>query len=109
LCAFGHHIQTTEEIKALKVEIGRLRAECDRAKSMPMKYRRMEFNAQLQEEVTKLRAELDALKSSPVPSIPEGYQLVPVEPSEAMVRAGIGHTDLISEYKAMLAAAKEES
>jgi hypothetical protein len=27
-----------------------------------MKYRRMEFNAQLQEEVTKLRAELDALR-----------------------------------------------
>jgi len=44
-------------------EIERLRAECDRAKSTPMKYRRMEFNAQLQEEVTKLRAELDALKS----------------------------------------------
>jgi hypothetical protein len=39
-----------------------LRAELEKAKSVPMKYRRMEFNAQLQNENTRLRAELDALK-----------------------------------------------
>ncbi len=38
-----------------------LRAELEKAKSVPMKYRRMEFNAQLQNENTRLRAELDAL------------------------------------------------
>ncbi len=40
-----------------------LRAELEKAKSVPMKYRRMEFNAQLQNENTRLRAKLDALKA----------------------------------------------
>lgn len=85
----------------------RLRAELEKAKSVPMKYRRMEFNAQLQNENTRLRAELDALKASfmcvheshetlyqelranPVPaSVPEGWQLVPVEPTQWMLAVG---------------------
>lgn len=47
----------------LLAENEKLRAELEKAKSVPMKYRRMEFNAQLQNENTRLRAELDALKA----------------------------------------------
>jgi hypothetical protein len=71
--------------------------------------------------IERLRAELDALKSSPVPSIPEGYQLVPVEPTFKMQRAGmytesnpddpvsLTFREVTAIYKAMIAAAKEES
>lgn len=39
-------------------EIERLRAENEKLRTLPMKYRRMEFNAQLQKENEELRAEL---------------------------------------------------
>lgn len=42
-------------------EIDRLRAKLELRKTMPMKYRRMEFNAELQKEVERLEAERDAL------------------------------------------------
>jgi len=37
-------------------------AEVARLKTVPMKYRRMEFNAQLQDEVVKLEKENDQLR-----------------------------------------------
>jgi hypothetical protein len=46
----------------LTEEIERLRAENDRLKTVPMKYRRMEFNAQLQAENERLRAEVAAAR-----------------------------------------------
>ena len=53
-------------------ELRKLRAELEKAKSVPMKYRRMEFNAQLQNENTRLRAELDALKQDVEKQEPAG-------------------------------------
>lgn len=44
-------------------ENARLREELDRAKQMPMKYRRMEFNAQLQKESDELREQLAAAQA----------------------------------------------
>ncbi len=108
-----------------------LRAELEKAKSVPMKYRRMEFNAQLQNENTRLRAKIEAMErqepamwanysniisakinkerrgagdqhtcsetktayhdaplyalpgaqAQPAPSVPEGWKLVPIEPT----------------------------
>ena len=46
-----------------------------------------------------------------VREVPEGYQLVPIEPTEAMIDAtGVGQSDMrkmiVDDYKAMLEAAK---
>ncbi len=41
--------------------IKELERELEAAKTMPMKYRRMEFNAQLQQENESLRAQLDGV------------------------------------------------
>jgi hypothetical protein len=57
------------------------------------------------------------LYAAPVPSIPEGYQLVPVEPTREMKMAGLhadipvslSFTEVTAIYKAMIAAAKEET
>ena len=49
-----HSIQTAAELRRQHEEIERL-------KTVPMKYRRMEFNAQLQTENDSLRAQRDAL------------------------------------------------
>ena len=43
-------------------ELAALRAEVARLKTVPMKYRRMEFNAQLQQENAELRAAIDAMR-----------------------------------------------
>ena len=60
--------------------------------------------------------EAKAALATPVPSVPEGYQLVPVEPTQAMLRAWDSaasyednDADIRSAYRAMLTAAKEES
>lgn len=56
----------------------------------------------------------DPLYLQPAPSVPEGYQLVPIEPTKAMMWALYGHwvgqlTHLdYGYYKAMLAAARSE-
>ena len=54
---------TVKTGKDLYDEITRLEAELAKAKTVPMKYRRMAFNAQLQDEVKKLEAENAALKA----------------------------------------------
>ena len=56
----------------------------------------------------------DKLFTHPAPSVPEGYQLVPIEPTKAMMWALYGHwvgqlTHLdYGYYKAMLSAARSE-
>lgn len=45
-------------------ELDRLTAELAKAKAMPMKYRRMEFNAQLQEENSRLTARVAELEKA---------------------------------------------
>ena len=44
----------------------------------------------------------------PAPSAPEGYQLVPIEPTEAMQEAWDGESSLMGTWNAMLAAARSE-
>jgi hypothetical protein len=142
--AFGQHIQTTEEIKALKAKIAQLRGGLQRSIALPTATEAAR-NVALEEEVDRLRAELanarrtaeywkaehlagnaelDALRqqepcawmdcegdvywtkpddnwcpphkalyAAPAPSIPPGYQLVPIEPTWDMKREGI-HTDI---------------
>jgi hypothetical protein len=55
--------------------IVKLEKEVERLKQIPMKYRRMEFNAQLQNENSELRRQLDTLQSTAPVSKPEvvGY------------------------------------
>jgi hypothetical protein len=58
--------QIKAAIEALLQERDALKAALTKAKAMPMKYRRMGFNAQLQHEANKLAAELKALRDSGV-------------------------------------------
>ena len=46
------------EIESLRQQLADMTKERDKAKAMPMKYRRMEFNAQLQNENESLRQQL---------------------------------------------------
>ena len=52
---------TAPHHKEAAAELRRLHAENERLKTVPMKYRRMEFNAQLQAENERLIAQRDAL------------------------------------------------
>ena len=47
-----------EGIAELRQQLADMTKERDKAKAMPMKYRRMEFNAQLQDEAESLRQQL---------------------------------------------------
>ena len=68
-------------------------------------------------QISRLGAEianLRAMLSVPQPAIPEGYALVPVEPTLEMIEAGraslgalYGQHGAMTAYRAMLAAAKE--
>ena len=51
---------------------------------------------------------LYAVPPQPAPSVPEGYQLVPIEPTEAMQEAWDGESSLMGTWNAMLAAARSE-
>ena len=59
----AYRMKCDAETKSQAEEIARLRAELERLKTVPMKYRRMEFNAQLQEENSKLRAEVELMRA----------------------------------------------
>lgn len=48
--------------RALNLEIDKLRIQLAKLKNVPMKYRRMEFNAQLQKENENLRYEIEMLE-----------------------------------------------
>jgi len=51
----------------------------------------------------------DTLKYLSAPAIPEGWQLVPIEPTEEMLDADQLPSKAIDTYKAMLSAAKGET
>ena len=46
------------EIESLREQVEKLTKERDALKTVPMKYRRMQFNAELQDEVTQLQKQL---------------------------------------------------
>ena len=46
------------EIESLREQVEKLAKERDELKTVPMKYRRMQFNAELQDEVTQLQKQL---------------------------------------------------
>ena len=50
----------------------------------------------------------DPLFTNPATSVPEGYQLVPIEPTEAMQEAWDGESSLMGTWNAMLAAARSK-
>ena len=50
-----------DEITTLREQLAALTKERDELKTVPMKYRRMQFNAELQDEVTQLQKQLAAL------------------------------------------------
>ena len=50
-----------ETEKVLREQVEKLAKERDELKTVPMKYRRMQFNAELQDEVTQLQKQLAAL------------------------------------------------
>lgn len=54
-------LTTSEIIWELKDKLEKLTKERDALKTVPMKYRRMQFNAELQDKVTQLQKQLAAL------------------------------------------------
>jgi hypothetical protein len=57
-------------------------------------------------DTADLGTKLYAVPPQPAPSVPEGYQLVPIEPTEAMQEAWDGESSLMGTWNAMLAAAR---
>lgn len=51
-------LRAADEIESLRQQLAAMTKERDKAKAMPMRYRRMEFNAQLQDENESLRQQL---------------------------------------------------
>ena len=58
------HERAADDIDALEAKNGRLEAEILALKSVPMKYRRMAFNAQLQAKNDRLEAEIESLREA---------------------------------------------
>jgi len=58
------------ELEALKAKLAEVERENERLKTVPMKYRRMEFNAQLQNEVRQLEEKLAAIRQAVVSTLP---------------------------------------
>ena len=54
--------EMTQTIEQLQAKVAELEAENARLRTVPMKYRRMAFNAQLQDENKELRAQLAAVQ-----------------------------------------------
>ena len=57
----GELMEAKRSNRALQEQLEKLRVERDALKTVPMKYRRMQFNAELQEEVMQLNEQLLAL------------------------------------------------
>ena len=57
----AHCANVEEQLAALAEQNEKLTKERDELKTVPMKYRRMQFNAELQDEVTQLQKQLAAL------------------------------------------------
>ena len=85
----NHYTDVCEEtIEFLRQQLADMTKERDKAKAMPMKYRRMEFNAQLQDENEALRQQLadhikrevmlrDALETCEVGDFSTGHVIYP--------------------------------
>ena len=58
------HERAADDIEALEAKNDRLEAEIEALKSVPMKYRRMAFNAQLQAKNDRLEAEIESLREA---------------------------------------------
>lgn len=56
-------VDRRREIRNLEATIAEQEAEIERLKAVPMKYRRMQFNAELQDENNALRQQLTTLQS----------------------------------------------
>jgi len=56
-------VDRRKEIRCLEATITEQAKEIDALKTVPMKYRRMAFNVQLQEEAEELRQQLAAMKA----------------------------------------------
>jgi FtsZ-binding cell division protein ZapB len=72
------------ERDALAAKLATLKADAERWKTVPMKYRRMEFNAQLQAERDALQAKLDEMEKqepvgevAPYPDVVDWYSYEP--------------------------------
>ena len=59
VCGYLEHER--EHTGCLREQLAALTKERDELKTVPMKYRRMQFNAELQDEVTQLQKQLAAL------------------------------------------------
>lgn len=59
-------------------------------------------------DTADLGTKLYAVPPQPAPSVPEGYQLVPIEPTDAMREAWDGESSLMGTWNAMLAAARSD-
>ena len=59
----------------------------------------------LKKIIKKLKAEKKKLRKASPASAPEGWKIVPVEPTEEMVDAGIRSLGTADKFRAMLAAA----
>jgi len=58
ITSIGYLEPLEAENEVLRARVAELEAEVSRLKTVPMKYRRMQFNAELQEQVAKLEARL---------------------------------------------------
>ena len=63
------------EITKLREQVAAQAAEIARLKTVPMKYRRMQFNAELQEEVARLREQVKA-QAAVIEKLREAMELI---------------------------------
>ena len=96
--AWLHQTRTSSDVITDEVKMFLLR-----------QYERWEFHSSMQRpSVCKAENYTKPLYLHPAPSVPEGYQLVPIEPTEAMQEAWDGESSLMGTWNAMLAAARSE-
>ncbi len=96
--AWLHQTRTSSDVITDEVKMFLLR-----------QYERWEFHSSMQRpSVCKAENYTKPLYLHPAPSVPEGYQLVPIEPTEAMQEAWDGESSLMGTWNAMLAAARSK-
>lgn len=96
--AWLHQTRTSSDVITDEVKMFLLR-----------QYERWEFHSSMQRpSVCKAENYTKPLYLHPAPSVPEGYQLVPIEPTDAMQEAWDGESSLMGTWNAMLSAAKKQ-
>lgn len=96
--AWLHQTRTSSDVITDEVKMFLLR-----------QYERWEFHSSMQiPSACKAENYTKPLYLHPAPSVPEGYQLVPIEPTEAMQEAWDGESSLMGTWNAMLAAARSK-